>query len=151
MPGYIDGKMVTILTIPNNGGKKLFLKDSSVSGSFYKFGDITEDKIFIAEGIATAATIHEYNKHCVYCAFTCHNLKKVAMYLRDKYPDAEITICADDDYMTEGNPGKRYAIEAAEAARAAYTLPDFSGLNRGPKDTDFNDLLRLLKEQSNEF
>jgi len=43
------------------------------------------------------------------------NLKAVAEALRAKYPDIEIIISADDDYVTEGNPGITKATEAARA------------------------------------
>jgi len=150
VPGYINGKLVSLLAIPNDGGQKMFLKGSTITGSYYKLGQVNDQTIYIAEGFATAATIHEDNSHCVYCAFTCNNLKHVAVYLRDKYPELDIIICGDDDYRTTNNPGRKHAIEAAKAAKAAYTFPDFTGLERGPKDTDFNDLARLIKESNSE-
>ncbi len=35
------------------------------------------------------------------------------------------------------------AIEAAARCGGDWVLPDFTGLPRGPKDTDFNDLKQL--------
>jgi len=48
-------------------------------------------------------------------------------------------ICADNDYLTEGNPGMTKAVEAAHAIGAAVTAPDF-GTDRPDGATDFNDL-----------
>ena len=49
----------------------------------------------------------------------------------------------DDDWKTEGNPGLTKAKEAAEGAEGYLAIPRFSS-NRGDKDTDFNDLQRLV-------
>ena len=43
--------------------------------------------IVIAEGYATAASVHEAVKRPVVCAFDAHNLKPVAEALRGKYPE----------------------------------------------------------------
>ena len=67
------------------------------------------------------------------------NLKPVALALRAKYPSAQLIIAGDDDRQTEGNPGRKSAIEAAQAAGALLTFPEW------PTDaplalSDFNDL-----------
>jgi putative DNA primase/helicase len=56
---------------------------------------------------------------------------------------SDLLICGDDDHATEGNPGRAKAMEAAVRCGGDWVLPDFTGLPRGPKDTDFNDLRRL--------
>src|SRR5262249_1819426 len=72
-------------------------------------------------------------------AFNAGNLLPVAKGLREKRPDLQIVICADDDYLTPGNPGITKAREAAEAIGAKLAIPAF-GANRPEKFTDFNDL-----------
>ena len=70
----------------------------------------------------------------------------MALWVSRQHPDAEITICGDNDHATEGNPGRVAAIKAARAIGARWTIPDFANLVHGPKDTDFNDLARLTGE-----
>ena len=99
-------------------------------------------KILIAEGYATGATLHESTGHAVACAFNAGNLKPVAETLRAKYPNTELVLCADDDYLTDGNPGLTKATEAARAVGGLLAVPVFPD-TRGEKDTDYNDLARL--------
>ena len=50
-------------------------------------------------------------------------------------------ICADDDWQTEGNPGRTMAKRTARAlGRCDLVWPVFPLAGRGKKDTDFNDL-----------
>jgi phage/plasmid primase-like uncharacterized protein len=54
-----DGSLSTLQYISNDGGK-LYHKGGATGGKFWSIGDIENSKtIFIAEGFATAATIHE--------------------------------------------------------------------------------------------
>lgn len=122
-------------------GKKQFQKGSQVAGNFLLLGE-PKDKLLIAEGYATGATIHEITGRAVAVAFNVGNLKPVAEALRSKYLDVIFVICADDDYQTEGNPGLTKATEAARAVNGLLAVPAFPD-NRGSKDTDFNDLSRL--------
>jgi len=84
----------------------------------------------------------------VVAAFTAHNLLPVAEILREKYPDSEITICADNDHHLVaqisgtpiGNVGMKKAKEAAEAIGANVVAPSFSREEMVKRYTDFNDL-----------
>jgi Uncharacterized protein conserved in bacteria len=117
------------------------LKNGRVTGLFHTIGEPKSTRI-IAEGYATAASLHESTSYCVHIAFNCHNLKSVTEVIRKKYPDANLIIAADDDHMTNGNPGLSKAKEAAIKFGGALAVPDF-GENRGSNDTDFNDLHQL--------
>jgi Uncharacterized protein conserved in bacteria len=77
-------------------------------------------------------------KTCV-VAFNTNNLKEVCCEVRSINPDKEIVICADDDHLTNGNPGLTKAKEAALEIGAGLAIPDF-GESRGNGETDFNDL-----------
>lgn len=99
------------------------------------------DRLFICEGYATGASIHEATGHAVAVAFDSGNLKPVAEALRRKYPETKLIICADNDQWTEGNPGTTKAKEAAEAVGAAIVCPSFTDVSTKP--TDFNDMVRL--------
>jgi len=79
----------------------------------------------------------------VIVAFNVGNLKPVAEAFHSKYPATCIVICADDDYQTEGNPGLTLATEASRSVNGFLAIPIFP-VTRGGKDTDFNDMARLL-------
>jgi len=53
--------------------------------------------ICICEGYATGASIHEATGFVVVVALDAGNLKPVALAIREKYPEATIIICADND------------------------------------------------------
>jgi putative DNA primase/helicase len=58
----------------------------------------------VAEGFATAATVHEATGSAVAFAFNANNLKPIAKALREKFPNLEMVICGDDDHQSKGNP-----------------------------------------------
>jgi putative DNA primase/helicase len=96
----------------------------------------------IAEGFATAATIHEVTGYPVAVAFTAGNLELVAQGLHRKFPDLQLIICADDDTATAGNPGLTKAKSAAVAVGAKVAIPEF-GNARPHGVSDFNDVFQL--------
>ncbi|WP_051553480.1 zincin-like metallopeptidase domain-containing protein [Desulfobulbus elongatus] len=96
--------------------------------------------ILVAEGYATAASLHMATGKPVAVAFNAHNLVAVAEQLRARHPQAEITICADDDHHLSNNVGLEKAREAAQAVGGKLTMPNFSREERANKLTDFNDL-----------
>jgi putative DNA primase/helicase len=139
----IDGAIHSLQFIAPDGQKR-FYPGGKLKGHFYAIGLFDKPvKILITEGIATALTLYEDIGFPVIVAFNCGNLAAVAEAIRWKYADVDILICGDDDHTTEGNPGRTKAMEAAARCGGDWVLPDFSGLLRGPKDSDFNDLRRL--------
>ena len=74
-------------------------------GHFFLIGAITWCCV-VAEGYATAASIHEATRLPVAVAFDAGNLAPVAEALKKRYPRAAFIIAADDDYLTEGNPAR---------------------------------------------
>ncbi len=125
--------------IPPDGTKK-FLTGTAVRGHYHAIGH-PQDCILIAEGYATAATVHEVSGDAVAVAFDCGNLRPVAEALRAKFHDCELIVCADDDRLTDGNPGLTKAREAAITVGAKLAVPQFK--DTAAKPTDFNDLHRL--------
>ena len=124
-------------------GEKKFLPGGKVDGCFDLFGKEPEKTLCVAEGYATAATIHEATGYTVAVAFNAGNLLSVSKELREKYPETQLLICADDEWKTEGNPGLSKAKEAAGQVQGSLAVPKFPS-NRGEKDTDFNDLFHLV-------
>jgi putative DNA primase/helicase len=141
----IEGAIWSLQFIAGDGRKK-FYPGGKLRGHFCPIGLHGEpEKILIAEGVATALTLQEDTGLPVIAAFNANNLVPVAESIRWKYTSVDILICGDDDHTTEGNPGRTKAIQAAARCGGDWVLPEFTGLPRGPKDTDFNDLRQLRR------
>lgn len=128
-------------------GDKRFLSGGRVSGCFHIIGNIhTSPWILIAEGYATAATLHQATGLAAVVAFNEGNLRHVAGAIRQLQPAANLMICADDDQATEArtgkNPGIVAAIAAAKVTNGRWCKPE--GLSEGA--TDFNDLAAAAGE-----
>lgn len=123
-------------------GSKKFKSGTNKVGHFFKIGKSKHKTVVVCEGYATGASLHLATGHAVVIAFDSSNLLPVAQGIRSKYPDMKIILAADDDHMTEGNPGKSKATEAAQAVNGLLAIPLFPD-DRGPKDTDFNDLAEI--------
>ena len=128
---------------PVDGGPdKLFLKGGRKSGLWHMLGSVEPepDVLLLAEGYATAATLHEATARPVAVAFDAGNLAHVAKTLRAKYPAALLVLCGDDDVQTHArsgtNPGRAKATAAARAVQGLAVFPE--GLPEG--GSDFNDL-----------
>jgi putative DNA primase/helicase len=129
-----EGTLWNVQTIAPDGAKR-FLYGGRKRGLYHAIGGTVAGVLCIAEGYATAASIHEATKHPVAVAFDCGNLLPVAKLVRAKYPQATITICADNDAQTAGNPGLTAARAAAEAIGGKVAIP--------PEPfNDFNDAMR---------
>ena len=107
-------------------GTKLFLSGGRVAGGFFLIGTVGE-VLLIAEGFATASTLHQATRHAVAVSFNAGNLERVARALRELYKKTRIVVCADNDINTPGNPGLTRAREAAQAVGGFVALPCFKG------------------------
>ncbi|WP_022975326.1 toprim domain-containing protein [Nevskia ramosa] len=124
--------------IAADGGKR-FLTDTAKTGCFHALGSpplAAGSMLAIAEGFATAATIHEVTGWPTVTAFDAGNLEPVALALRAKYPSARIVIGADNDHGTPGNPGLTKGRAAARAIGGTVIAPAFGA---GDTGTDWND------------
>ncbi len=130
------------ITVSSDGSnKKRGLTGGRRTGLFHVIGEINQDSVIcVVEGFATGCSIHEATEHACVVAFNCGNLPAVAQAIRQKYPDHQIIIAADDDYMTDGNPGLTKAKEAAASGCAIVGIPTFAS-DRPEKATDFNDMV----------
>ena len=143
-----SGTLVSLQRIlpekPAEGPDKLFLKGGKMAGGYFPIPAKDGDKggpLLIAEGYATAASLHLATGHACLVAFNAGNIEDVSRMARDKYPDREIILCADNDCetMKEGktwNPGVEAATKAAQAIGAKLAVcPALDGAK-----ADFNDL-----------
>lgn len=137
------GELVSLQRIKANG-KKSFLKGGRITGCYCPFGRVEPGvELFIVEGIATAATLHEQTGKPVAAAMSAGNLPPAGLELKRRYPNAVLIIGGDDDRAKESegkpNAGKLAAIHAAAMLNCGYVLPAW------PKSaplhlSDFNDL-----------
>jgi putative DNA primase/helicase len=124
-------------------GSKRFLADGRVAGCHHQIGSPEgAQALCIAEGYATAATIHETTDYPVAIAFNAGNLMPVTKAIHERFPNLPLILCADDDIATEGNPGLTKAIAAARCVDGMLAVPDF-GTDRPNGASDFNDLAAL--------
>lgn len=161
----LTGKLWNLQNVKPDGQKR-FLKDgrksglwhmlgavpapAAVAGAGSRDGDQTGEHggdqaaavrvILVAEGYATAASLHEATGYPCAVAFDAGNLDKVARALRQHYPAALLVLCGDDDqktYKEKGsNPGKIKATAAAVAVQGVAIFP----AELAPDQSDFNDM-----------
>jgi len=126
-----------------DGRDKDFLPHGQKAGQFHLIGELIEGvPLCVAEGYATAASIHQATGWPVAVAFDAGSLEPVARALREAHPAASMIVCADDDHHTVGNPGRSKAEAAALAVGGVVAVPVF-GPERPDSATDFNDLATL--------
>ena len=126
---------------PADGTDKLFLKGGRKSGLWHWCGDPAGAPVLlIAEGYATAASLHQATGRPVAVAFDAGNLAHVAKALRQQHRAALLVLCGDDDRDTEArtgtNTGRVKAEAAARAVRGLAVFPE--SLPDG--GSDFNDM-----------
>ena len=144
-----SGKLQSIQFImpkkPADGDDKRFLQGGKTKGGYFPIpakDGLKDGPLLIAEGYATAASLRMATGHAVLAAFNAGNLETVARLARDKYPEREIVVCADNDEGrrkpdgTPFNPGVEAATGAAQAVGGKLAVcPLIAG-----EKADFNDL-----------
>lgn len=126
-PVIVDGE-ITSLQYIDPQGNKLFMKGGKTSGGIWCIGgDFTtgEEVIYLAEGVATAISIHEATGKCVIVSFSAHNMAASAKYVRQLIGEQrEIIIVADND---ESGTGEREGKKACEVAHCSMVLLPVTG------------------------
>ena len=145
-----EGEILSYQTIDADGNKR-FLKGGKIEGGFYELRG-NRKVIFIGEGFATCASIHQATGFTTLVAFDCGNLAKVAKSAKEMFLGSRIVICADNDQFTECNPGITKAKAAAGLVFGEIVYPIFNESDLASKPTDFNDLhtlqgIEAVKEQ----
>jgi putative DNA primase/helicase len=127
-------------------GRKSFLRGGRVRAMFHVVGRDSlrgagaewGGTIAIAEGYATAATVHEHKQWPTAVAFGAGNLEPVALAIRQRLGKARIVITGD-----VGPVGQEKANEAAAAVGGFVSFPKFTPEQIAGGATDFNDLAAL--------
>jgi phage/plasmid primase-like uncharacterized protein len=95
IPVYGVGGEIQSLQYIATDGTKRFYTGGKMQGGYFTIGE-PSDMVIIAEGFATAMTIHEATAQCVVVAFNAGNLKPVCDMVRSQYK-GRVIICADND------------------------------------------------------
>ena len=127
IPVY-DMEKLTSLQYISETGDKIFLTGGAIKGLFWALGELdSNDRIFITEGFATAASIYEAVGNTVFITHGINNLKNITRMLREMRPEAKLTIVADNE---KSGIGERSAKEAALGCQAEVVIPpDFGDAN----------------------
>lgn len=120
-----DGKLSSLQYIAHDGGK-LYHPGGQTGGKFWMVGSLDEPgTLYVAEGFATAATIHETTDRPVVVAYSASNLVPVTGTLREMYgATQDIVIVADHD---QSGVGQRYAEQASAKYGARMVMPPILG------------------------
>jgi hypothetical protein len=120
-----DGVLASLQYIDSEGGK-LYHPGGSVSGKFGMIGTMdVPGVLYVAEGFATAATIHEVSGRPVIVAYSASNLVPVTGTLREIHGQAQdIVIVADND---ASGVGQKYAEQACAKYGARMVMPSILG------------------------
>jgi len=127
-----DGTITSYQTIASTGTKS-FMYGGAVGGGCYPIKG-TDGVICVCEGFATGATINQATGYKTLVAFNAGNLGKVAKYAIEKFPNANILICADNDHAKEDNVGLKKGRQAALELGLDVVWPE------GIDGSDFNDM-----------
>ena len=133
----IDGTLYSLQFIKPDGAK-FFLSGGRIKGCFHTFGELEGATVcHIAEGISTAATVHNWQDGPTLAAMNAGNLLPVGLAVRQAYPNIKIVFAADNDrFNPGGNVGRDKAEEAARICNGFVLMPEFP---KGSKGTDWND------------
>ena len=140
-----DGILSTLQYIDHNGGK-LYHPGGATGGKFNIIGvpDATKT-LYMAEGFATAATIHEKTGMACVVAYSASNLVPVTEALHQTYKD--IVIVADHD---ASGVGQKYAEQASAKFGARMVMPPSLG-DANDYAQAGNDLLTLLQPPKDDW
>lgn len=149
----LDGALASLQFIYSDGRKR-FLPGGAKQGACHVLGELDPaGLLYLAEGYATAVSVHLAIRQPVVVAFDAGNLEAVAAAFKRAYPDAQLVLAADNDRWQagetgpdgkpKGNPGVASATAVARRYGARLAVPDFTGLDSRDRPTDFNDLARL--------
>ncbi|WP_174979570.1 PriCT-2 domain-containing protein [Pandoraea communis] len=119
---------------------KLFLPGGAKKGHFFPIGQPRQGAdgrrtFIVAEGFATAGSVHEATGHGCVVAFDAGNLAPVCREIRARFPGAHILIVGDRDAEDHAqSTGSRKAADAALEVGACLFVPEWTGAGRDAND-----------------
>lgn len=126
VPLHDDTGALVNLQLINADGLKRTLKGGVVKGACHIIEGQKQSgkRLWIAEGYATALTVHHLTGETVMVALSSVNLLSLASLARQKYPVCQITFAADRDLNGDG---QNKAAAAAGACEGVVALPPVFG------------------------
>jgi len=105
---------------------------------FSMIGDFSgsPSKIYIAEGMATAGSVHRSTGSPTVIALDANGLASAHAHFSTAYPNAQVIIAADNDHFKARVKGIQNTGISKASVVGAYTYPVFS---KNDKGTDWND------------
>ncbi|MEB7623635.1 primase-like DNA-binding domain-containing protein [Enterobacter vonholyi] len=139
VPLYDDTGVLVNLQLINSDGLKRTLKGGAVKGACHTIEGKKQagKRLWIAEGYATALTVHHLTGETVMVALSSVNLLSLASLARQKHPACQIVLAADRDLNGDG---QTKATAAAEACEGIVALPPVFG--------DWNDAFMQKGEEA---
>ncbi|STA80717.1 primase-helicase zinc-binding domain-containing protein [Citrobacter koseri] len=139
VPLYDDTGALVNLQLINADGLKRTLKGGQVKGACHVIEGKKQagKRLWIAEGYATALTVHHLTGETVMVALSSVNLLSLASLARHKYPACQIVLAADRDLNGDG---QSKAAAAADACEGIVALPPVFG--------DWNDAFMQKGEEA---
>ncbi|QGP53365.1 DNA primase TraC [Piscirickettsia salmonis] len=140
----------------NDGSNKRFLPGGGVKGLCCPIGFDGWDnagELYIAEGVATAMSIHILTGCPALASMSLNNIEPIILLAKKKFPYAHIVIAADDDRKSldipyEKNTTLKKVIALANKHQCGWNIPTFTQQQKealGKGATDWNDWARVNK------
>ena len=126
VPLYDESGSLVNLQLINADGIKRTLKGGAVKGCCHTLEGKEQagKRLWIAEGYATALTVHHLTGETVMVALSSVNLLSLASLARQKHPACQIVLAADRDLNGDG---QTKAAVAAQACDGTVALPPVFG------------------------
>ena len=126
VPLYDDSGELVNLQLISADGRKRTLKGGQVRGTCHTLEGQNQagKRLWIAEGYATALTVHHLTGETVMVALSSVNLLSLASLARQKHPACQIVLAADRDLSGDG---QKKAAAAADACEGVVALPPVFG------------------------
>ena len=145
-----DGRLIVPLFAEDGGlsslqyiseTEKRYHPGGATKSCSWTLGEVTPGPIFVAEGYATAATVHEVSGRPCVVAYSANNLVDVVRQAREVYGQThEIVIVADND---ESGVGRNKADQASAKYGGRIVMPPDIG-DANDYQQDGGDLAGLL-------
>jgi putative DNA primase/helicase len=120
----LSGKTFSLQRIDRDGNKR-FMSGGKTKGMVFVIGDLIDgEPICIAEGYATAASIHRATGWSVVTAFSANNMVTVAPDVKERFQNNQVLLCGDND---KSGTGQRVAKKAATLVGGVDALPPVLG------------------------
>jgi putative DNA primase/helicase len=145
IPMIVDGRIVDLQLVTTD--VKRFLPHGDHKSATFTLGKPAEsNKLIIATGYATGATIYECADIPVIIVFTDGNIDHAVNSIKRTYPNHSLTIAADNDIHSDErkiNSGLVYSTAAAKKYDLLLAVPEWEG-----RKVDYNDLFIALGKQA---